>query len=78
MSQTTDTHSVFCQCTTDQEVMWVLDNISGKPLQPKKKDIFYSPESSTSVSLSLNHEICGGGFPEAVHETSMVSPILVV
>lgn len=40
--------------------------------------MLYSPESSTSVSLSLNHVICGGGFPDAVQETSMVSPILVV
>lgn len=37
-----------------------------------------SPESSTRVSLFLNHMMFGGGMPFAVHDTSMVSPMFVV
>lgn len=64
---------------TNQEVIAVLHSIlEKKKSTTRETDKFHSPESSTRVSLSLNHVMIGVGFPDAGQETSMVSPMVVV
>jgi hypothetical protein len=58
--------------------MVVLPSIHQKNSTTREIDKFHSPESSTRVSLSLNHVMCGVGFPDAGQVTSMVSPMVVV